>query len=167
MLLELQEAECNQKIAITNLKKCFDIKQEILNKAKSEMIEQYNQKITACIQKKTNYDVIIEACENEIEQCKSQMQNKMNSLFSDKSGQISLKEENVLKKWIHKIKNKFTGAKKFNTYVVEPMSVELEMMENKLPDVVNHIKQDTIRFVAKMKQAKEENNKMFENTMNQ
>lgn len=162
MQLELQEAECNQKIAITNLKKSFDIKQEISDRAQNEIIEEYNKKIAACMQKKVNYDIIIEECEKELDKCASNMQNRINALFSDKSSQISLIEEKGLKKLIKKIKNKFTGARKFNTYVIEPLNIEIDMMDSKLPDITNNIKQETINFVAKMKQAKDETNQIFE-----
>ena len=166
MQLELQEAECNQKIAITNLKKSFDIKQEVEARKQVELIEEYNKKIIACMQKKVNYDVIIDECEEELNSCSDNVQNKINSLFADKSSQISLKSESGLKKLIQKIKNKFTGAAKFNTYVIEPINIELEMMDGKLPNITSTIKQDTISFVAKMKQAKDEVNKIFEDTIN-
>lgn len=163
--LELQEAECNQKIAITNLKKSFDIKQEISPQAGTKILEAYHKKMTACMEKKLHYDIIIKACETEIEACSANMYDKINLLFSDKFSQVSLKEKSSFGKFMRKIRNKFTGAKKFNTYVIEPLCVELEMMDNKLPDIMNHIKQDTLYFVAKMKQAKDETNKIFENTI--
>lgn len=165
--LELQEAECNQKIAITNLKKSFDIKNEILDKAKKEMLDEYTRKITACMKKKSNYDIIIEECEKELNKCSVSVENQINNLFSDKSSQISLKEESGFRKILSKIKNIFNGKNKFNDYVIEPMNVEIEMMENKLPDIVNNLHQETIEFVAKMKQAKDETNKMFEEMIKQ
>lgn len=166
MQLELQEAECNQKIAITNLKKSFDVKQELSNKAQSKIIEEYNKKVIACKQKKENYDKIIEACEKELNQCASNMERRMNALFGDKTRQISLEKESAFKRLIQRIKNKFTGTTKFNDFVIEPLKVELEMLEHKLPNTTNHIKKDTIKFVAKIKQAKDETNKIFENTIN-
>lgn len=165
--LELQEAECNQKIAITNLKKSLDIKNEISDKAKKELIEEYTRKIVACMQKKSNYDIIIDECEKELNKCSSSVESQINSLFSDKSSQISLKEESGFRKFLNKVKNIFSGKAKFNDYVIEPMNVELEMMENKLPDIVNNLHQETIEFVAKMKQAKDETNKIFDDMMNQ
>lgn len=162
MQIELQEAECNQKIAITNLKKCLEIKEKLIENQSEEFIEEYNSKIDACMQKKINYDIIIKECENELNLCTSKMEQKINSLFADKSTQISLKEEGIFKKIINKLANIFSGAKKFNTYVIEPINVELEMMEDKLPDITNNIKNEAIYFVAKMKQAKDETNAIFE-----
>ena len=124
--------------------------------------EIYNKKMNACLQKKNNYDIIITKCETEIEKCATNMENKINALFSDKSSQISMKEEGFFAKIINKIKNMFSGKAKFNTYVVEPMNIEIEMMDSKLPDITNNIEQETVLFVAKMKQAKEEVNKLFE-----
>ena len=166
MQIELQEAECNQKIAITNLKKSFDIKEEITGKAKEELIEEYRKKIIACMQKKMNYDVIIKECSKEIDSCAINMETKINSLFSDKSNQIALRDENAFKKIINKISNFFTGEKKFNTYVIEPITVELDMMDSKLPDITNNIHKDTVDFVARIKQAKDETNTIFENMIN-
>lgn len=160
--LELQEAECNQKIAITNLKKSSDIKQEMDEQVQEEMLENYKKSM----QKKINYDVIIKACEDEIEECSIQMQEQINLLFGDKLSQISIKEKSSFGSFFRKLKNKLIGARKFNTYVVEPICVELEMMDHKLPDIINHIRQDTIHFVAKIKQAKDETNKIFEHSIN-
>ena len=46
--------------------------------------------------------------------------------------------------------------------MVEPINVELDMMDSKLPDIVNEIGQKTLTFVAKIKQAKSETNRIFE-----
>lgn len=163
MQLELQEAECNQKIAITNFKKSSDIKTEAKGVSKKQLVKEYQKKMLACLQKKDNYDVIIEECEKELTQCASQAERKLNSLFGDKGSQISLKEEGMFAKFLNKIKNIFTGKTKFHTYCIEPIHVELEMRENKLPDVMKSIYQEMIYFVAKMRQAKEETNAIFEN----
>lgn len=160
--LELQEAECNQKIAITNWKKSCDIKQEIIDKAGSSMIEEYERKIEACVQKKNNYDVIIEECEDELEKCAIQMEKKVNSLFQDKSSQMFLTEIGLFGKIMNKIRNLFTGKSKFNTYVMEPMKVELEMLETKIPDVEEGLKREMVDFVARIKQAKAQTNQIFE-----
>lgn len=163
MQLELQEAECNQKIAITNLKKSFDIKQSLSDVLQNDLREEYAKKMIACMQKKINYDIIIDECERELNKCASNMEKRINTLFSDKSSQISLQEESAFNKFFNKIKNIFTGASKFNTYVIEPINVELEMMDSKLPDITNEIHQETVNFVAKMKQAKDETNQIFKN----
>lgn len=160
--LELQETECNQKIAIANLKRSFDMKQEIKGRSQKGKKEEYNAKILACMQKKVNYDKIIEECEKELNECTERMKNKVNSLFNDKTGQISLSNRGSVQKTIHKIIHFFSGKIRFNTYVVEPINIEIEMVENKLPDVINEIKQETIHFVAKIKQAKGETDKIFE-----
>ena len=160
--LELQEAECNQKIAIANLKKSFDIKSEAEEASKEKLAQDYLRKMFACMQKKENYDLIIDECEKELENCIEEVENKLNNVFLDKSGQLIVREESFLTKWINKIKNMFTGKTKFNAYCIEPMSIELEMIERKLPDHMRQIRQKTVRFVAKIKQAKDETNLIFE-----
>lgn len=162
LYLELQEAECNQKIAITNYQKSCDTKQEMVGRVHVDKIEAYDRKVKACFQKKNNYDIIINECEKTLDKCAMNMTKKINSLFSDKSSQIVVREEGLFTKIINKVKNIFQGKTKFNTYVLEPWKVELEMMENKLPDVINDIQQEAILFVAKMKQAKAQTNQIFE-----
>lgn len=156
--LELQEAECNQKIAITNWKKSVDIEQEL---KKEETREAYKKRIRACLQKKTNYDVIIEECQKELIACSDNIQKQINSLFGNKDSQVLRKDENTFSKILRTIANKFSGANKFNMYVIEPLNIEIEMMDGKLPDIKNNIKEKTINFVAKIKQAKDETNKIF------
>lgn len=160
--LELQEAECNQKIAITNWKKSMDNNKKVED---SNLEEAYQKKIKACIQKKTNYDVIIQECEKELIACADKMENQVNHLFGDKSSQVSVKDEGAFAKFIHSIVNRFNGANKFNMYVIEPLNVEMEVMDGKLPDIQNNIKENTINFVAKIKQAKDETNKIFNNML--
>jgi len=63
---------------------------------------------------------------------------------------------------MNKIRNLFTGKSKFNTYVMEPMKVELEMLETKLPDVEESMKREMVDFVARVKQAKAQTNQIFE-----
>lgn len=160
--MELQEAECNQKIAITNLKKSIDLKNKMNGQISKESVEKHNKKIEACMQKKLNYDIIIENCEKELEKCSSNMLNEINMLFGDKSSQISLREEKGLKKFINKLFNKFIGSNKFIKYVITPTNIEVETMNNKLPKLNSDMKEKIINFVAKIKQAKDETNKIFE-----
>ena len=82
--LELQEAECNQKIAIANLKKSFDIKSEAEEASKEKLAQDYLRKMFACMQKKENYDLIIDECEKELENCIEEAENKLNNVFLDK-----------------------------------------------------------------------------------
>lgn len=163
--MELQEAECNQKIAITNLKKSVDDKKYLKGNASIEEIEDCNKKIEACIQKKLNYDIIIESCESELQKCSDNMVTQINIYFGNKSGQLKLNDDTGFKKFINKLVNKFTGATKFNTYVIEPTNLEVETLNNKLPQLSGDIKDKTINFVAKIKQAKDETNKIFEKMM--
>lgn len=160
--MELQEAECNQKIAITNIKKSIDIKNSLPKTSSIETMESYRKKIDACMQKKLNYDIIIENCEKELEQCSENLVGHINLLFGDKSSQVTIKDEEGFKKFINKVINRFTGANKFNTYVITPTNIEVETRDNKLPMLSGEIKDKTINFVAKIKQAKDETNKIFE-----
>lgn len=160
--MELQEAECNQKIAITNLKKSVDAKKKLKKDASIEEIEDWNKKIEACIQKKLNYDIIIESCESELQKCSDNMVTQINIYFGNKSGQLTLSDETGFKKFINKLVNKFTGSTRFNAYVIAPANLEVETLNNKLPQLSEDIKDRTINFVAKIKQAKDETNKIFE-----
>ena len=160
--MELQEAECNQKIAITNVKKSIDMKNSLSESSPIEIIENYRKKIDACMQKKYNYDIIIENCEKELEQCSEKMIAHINLLFGDKSSQVSLRNEEGFMKYINKFINRFTGANKFNTYVITPTNIEVETRDNNLPILSGEIKDKTIDFVAKIKQAKDETNKIFD-----
>ena len=160
--MELQEAECNQKIAITNLKKSIDAKKKLKKDTSLEEIESYNKKIEACIQKKLNYDIIIESCESELQKCSDNMVKQINTYFSNKSGQLILKDDIGVKKIINKLVNKFTGSSKFNTYVIAPTNLEVETLNSKLPQLSGDIRDKTISFVAKIRQAKDDTNKIFE-----
>ena len=162
MYMELQEAECNQKIAIANIKSSYDI---IKNKEKSkkENIEEYEKKINACLEKKKNYDIIINKCEEELNECFNKIENQIDEIFSDKANLLYINDENFFGKMINKVKNLFVGKSRFNLYVIESLNIELDTIDGKLIRATNSIQRDTIDFVAKVKQAKEEINLIFEN----
>ena len=160
--MELQEAECNQKITITNLKKSIDLKNKLPVNSTIEEIEKCNKKISACIQKKMNYDIIIENCEKELDQCSKNMIDHINYLFGDKSSQVLLKSEVGFKGFINRFINRFIGANKFKNYVIEPTNIEVETMNQEIPKLSADILDKTISFVAKIKQAKDETNNIFD-----
>ena len=153
--MELVEAECNQKINMTNLKKSIDSR----NKKATDI---NNRRIEACLQKKSDYNEIITDCENQLEKCIKEVTKELDLLFSDKAYQISVKERNNSNSFINRLKNKFLGANKFKMYVIEPQKIEIEMMDNKLPDVKNQIYEKTLKVITKIQQEKNEANEVFE-----
>jgi len=160
--LELQEAECNHKIAIANIKNSYDIKCEILDKADEEIIQEYNKKIQACLEKKNNYDTIIAECEKELNNAISDLSKQINSIFGNKSGSLIIRDENFVQKLINKIKNLFTGKSSFKNYVLNPLKVELDLVEKKTFENIDYIQENIVNIVAKIRQAKKETNRIFE-----
>ena len=163
MCLELQEAECNQKIVIANLKNSYEIKEQIKDRAKEEIIEEYERKLYACLEKKKNYDFIIYKYEKSLNECLNEIQKLIDEVFSEKDNMISLKNESRFEKVISKIRNLFTGKANFKLYVLQPINIELDSIDEKLLGITNNIHQETINFVARSKRAKDEINVIFEN----
>lgn len=111
------------------------------------------------MQKKENYDEIIQECERELSNCTEEVTKKINTLFSNRATSLILKRDGIFSKFLNKITNVFMGKSKFNTYCIEPIQIDLEMIEHKMPNILQEIREQTIHFVAKIKQTKEKANK--------
>ncbi len=158
--LELQETECNKMIAIANIKNSYNIKCEY--KDDENVIEEYDKKIKACIRKKSNYEIIISECENELNNLIKNLDKQIDIFFVNKSNSLIIREENFIEKVLNKIKNIFIGKNNFINYVINPLNIELEVIEGKVSNNYTTLSKDILNFVAKIRQAKKETNKIFE-----
>ena len=152
--LELQEAECNQKITIANIKNTFEIKERLQGKATDEIIQEYINKLEACIEKKKNYDFVIYKCEQKMQDCIDELEPQVNTIFAEKNEIVPIQDENNFNKIISKIKNLFSGKKNFNNYVIKPMNANLERIDGRLINITN---------IIRSKMAKDEINVIYDN----
>ena len=82
--------------------------------------------------------------------------------FVNKSNSLIIREENFIEKVLNKIKNIFIGKNNFINYVINPLNIELEVIEGKVSNNYTTLSKDILSFVAKIRQAKKETNKIFE-----
>jgi len=162
--MELQESECDQKIAIIDFKKSFNNNKanKYFNKY---MKRENNRKINACIQKKYNFDVVIEECEKELDKCTKIVKEELNNLFGDQLCKMlphkEIKGVKAVGGFFGKIKNIFVGKSKFNQYCIEPINLEIKVMEENLPDIKKNIYEQSIKTVSKIRQMKSKTKKIY------
>ena len=160
MQLEYREAVTNQKIALVNAKKMYDLKKEYLE-SMNKMLENddkvaeinssaqsYDEKIKKCLDRFYEYKTIVRECEEKIENCMENSFQEIEKIANrniEKS--ISLKDENVITKLINKIVNLFSGKSKFERKINE-LEKNISTSNIESNDRVNEIRNDTIQLVT-------------------
>ena len=140
---ELQDSQCNQKIAIANMKISSDIGSSV--------------KVEATLAKKSNYEIIIQECFRQLTECNQNAINKLNELFPSKDNQLIVSKLNI----VQKIMNIFTGKNKVKQFVIDTTKEELNKLQAKVDLQVPIINDETIHNIAIIKDAEIQTQNIF------
>lgn len=144
---ELQDTQNNQKIAIVNIKFSITLKDEIKRKASES--------------KKDNYEIVMQECVKQLSSCKDEMVGKINEIFLNKDKQLSIGKQSI---W-EKVKNRFLGKQKIESFVIQPVEVELIRLEDTIHNELTNINEETIMNIAVIKDARMQTQKIFNNML--
>lgn len=125
-------------------------------------IDEYDTKIKACIEKAKDYELIIEKCNEKLEECKQKAIEELNNYVSNKTSQLVIyKKNNIISKIINKITNIFKGKQKVQTYVIDKTKQELNTLETDANNTKNNIRENTINLIEQLIGIREEVNHKF------
>ncbi len=147
ILNDLQETQNNQKIAFMNEKMCISSKDET--------------KRIAVEQKIMNYEIVLGECRRQLEQCKMQMESKLNEIFYEKDKQLSTGKVSVFQK----IMNIFSGKSKVENFVIHSLSVEMNELSTKVNEEVEKLADEMIKNIAIIKDAMMQTQENFSNML--
>lgn len=147
LLNKLQDAYNNQKIAMTNAKLSIDSDNEV-KKAASEY-------------KVNNYEIVIQECKRQLEECKMNMEKNLNEIFYSRDKGLSLGKVNILQKII----NLLTGKAKVNNFVILSLNREMEELETIVNRENERIEQKTMNRVAMIEDAILQTQTIFNNML--
>lgn len=105
-----QQAINNQIITIGSIVTLWNKKENAKEKSKEE--EEWNTKLVALAQKKVNFSVIIEECNERLRWCIESAQEDIDTIFENKFFQLQIYKEGFWEKLRRKIINKFGGKKR-------------------------------------------------------
>ncbi len=168
--LEMQEAESNQKIAIANLKKINDMKNEALQKQEyieqlinnPELHKQYTNKVDAYIEKFNNYNKIIDECLIETELVRQEFLRTLDEVdIIDENNQLTTKNESFFQGLINKIKSLFSNKKSYETQFVNPTEENITKLENENVERIKEVSRKNVKFLATIIVMKKKINQYF------
>ena len=103
------------KIAIANI---VTLKERLnQNEITDEEVQNIQNTIIACAQKKLNYAVIVEECKARIKWCTQNVQKDMNEIFRNNIYQLQIYKENIISKIRRMLFNKITGKSKYKRFL--------------------------------------------------
>lgn len=147
-------------------KKEFEKNMNLLKKLENP-VEEYDIKIKACIEKAKDYELIIENCNQKLDECKQKAVEELNNYVSKKTSQLVIyQKNNIIFKIINKITNIFTGKKKVQINIIDKSKVELNNLETEVNNTKNNIRENTISFLELLIKRREELNNKFNENIN-
>ena len=159
-------AESNQKIAVAN---CI-MSQRGEKKAKEEnkdvLVTKFDKKICATIQKKLNYDVIIDECNFRLEKCMQDTYNEVNKIFNITDTSLTSSKVSIFSNIKHFFAIKFSGDSSFKKYVLDNLYNKFKNIENDTTASISIVKAEMIIFISQMEKIRKEINYSFNETLN-
>lgn len=147
IISKLQDSYNNQKISMTNTKLSIDSKNEV-----KKIASEYRT---------TNYELIIQECKSQLEECKQAMENKVNEIFYNKDKSLAIRKKNIFQKII----NIFTGKSKVNNFVINSLNVEINKLEDTVNSECKNIENNTINKIAIIEDAILQTQTIFKNML--
>ena len=125
----MQDSINNQKIAIANIVTLSErLNDKEIPKEESKKI--YNNMI-ACAQKKLNYSVIVDECQERIKWCIKNVQKDIDEIFCDDINNLQIYKENIIIKIRRIIFNKISGKSKYKKLLKNYEREYLKNIKNK------------------------------------
>ncbi len=155
IIVEIQELQANQKIALANFV-------TFINKNSEEPLDNYEKKLSALITKYDAYDAMVAECEKKLDDCITASIEDFNEIVKYRNSNLEVvKKQNPIINFFSKLLKKFTKKEKFEKEVIEKIKEELSNVEIKNSDMVNIIEQQTIDLIAKIEEVREQVNLEF------
>ena len=145
VLSKLQEVYDNQKIAITNMKAGIDKQNDVYYIASEN--------------KFNNYEIVVQECKKQLDECKITVEDRLNDLFFDRDKSLSTGKANIFQKII----NLFSGKTKVNNFVINALNVEMDELEKNVDIESEKMDEDIINQVAVIEDAIIQTQTIFNN----
>ena len=141
----------------------FEKNMNLLSQLKNPL-DEYDVKMDACIEKAKDYELVIQSCNQKIEECIQKSIDEINKIVLNKTSQLVVYQNNsIISKIINKITNIFTGKKKLQNNVIDRSEKELNILEAETDNTKNNIRENTIKFIEQLIITREKlNNKFIE-----
>lgn len=158
---ELASAIQSEIIVITNISINKDNLEKAIENADLEKIRYYTNKINASIQKKLNYELIINECNARLEKCIEQIEELADSVKIEEETRVVETKKNKLILFITKIINKINNKKNFKNYILQPSEKYLDAVSKKVEISLETVYTQICEFAIQMQDNKAKINNAY------
>ena len=125
-------------------------------------IDEFDIKMKAFVEKVNDFEMVIQACNQKLEDCKQKAIAEINKIVSNKSTQLVIyKNNNIISKIINKITNIFSGKQKLKINVIDRKEDEIKILETETNSAKYNVKENTIKFIEQLIGIKDDMDKKF------
>ena len=158
---ELASAVQSEIIVITNISINKENLEKAIENADSEKIRYYTNKINASIQKKLNYEVIINECNARLEKCIEQIEELAESVKIDEETRVVEAKKNKFVEFLTKIINKINNKKNFRNFILQPSEKYLDAVGEKVESSLETVYTQICEFAIQMQDNKAKINNAY------
>lgn len=149
--------EMDNSLTKVEFEKNMNLLSELINP-----LDEFELKMKACIEKANDYEMVIQACNQKLEECKQKSIAEINKIVSNKTTQLVIYENNnIISKIINKITNIFSGKKKLKINVIDRKEDEINILETETNSAKSKVRENTIKFIERLIGIKEDMNNKF------
>ena len=152
------------------LDKLFDVTNISINKQNlekaieendAEKIHYYTNKINASIQKKLNYETIVNECNSRLEACIEQISDFSEKIKIEENINVAKKEKNRILEFFNKLIKNLNRKKNFENYVLKPSENHIERLTDEVDKSIGNLYNQIFEFAVQMKDNKDKINMAF------
>ena len=158
---ELASAVQSEIIVITNISINKENLEKAMENADLEKIRYYTNKINASIQKKLNYEVIINECNARLEKCIEQIEELAESVKIDEETRVVEAKKNKFVEFLTKIINKINNKKNFRNFILQPSEKYLDAVGEKVESSLETVYTQICEFAIQMQDNKAKINNAY------
>lgn len=158
---ELSSAIQSEIIVVTNVSINRQNLEKAIEENDAEKIHYYTNKINASIQKKLNYETIVNECNSRLEACIDQISDFAEKIKITEEVKITSNEKNKFIEFFNKLIKKLNRKKNFENYVLKPSEGHIEQLTEEVEKSIGSLYNQIFEFAVQMKENKDKINMAF------
>ena len=158
---ELATAVQSEIIVVTNISINKQNLEKAIEENDAEKIHYYTNKINASIQKKLNYETIVNECNSRLEACIEQISDFSEKIKIEENINVAKKEKNRILEFFNKLIKNLNRKKNFQNYVLKPSENYIECLTDEVDKSIGSLYNQIFEFAVQMKDNKDKINMAF------
>ncbi len=158
---ELATAVQSEIIVVTNISINKQNLEKAIEENDAEKIHYYTNKINASIQKKLNYETIVNECNSRLEACIDQISDFSEKIKIEENINVAKKEKNRILEFFNKLIKNLNKKKNYEKNVLKPSENHIERLTDEVDKSIGNLYNQIFEFAVQMKDNKDKINMAF------